>query len=477
MRIAARLAGVMLVPALVCGAAGAAPPPAPEGGPGRYRFPGERVGGIAFDGRGGIWLAEGGRSETSTRIYRLDRHGKLVKTIDVPEKWICALAYGGGCLWATNGKVVKIDPADGKVLMKREIKPPTERTGLAFVGEQLLCSTCKRIECVVGAGPKAKRGKYGAPVWSGAKLPERSLAGSLAFDGGGLWMLAHDYAMMFRLGPEGATAEKGLVIPEELEGHRIEDMDWDGKAFWVSLTKRLGISKYDSAVIRVDTVDYRLDSEIPRVKVRINRGFKGSLVLQRTTGSPWPRHFRSAPPPPEPEREPEGKGPGPDLELGEYSVPEGEYRVLEYARFKTDERNFEWRVKVVNWGTLNVKAGGEGRIPEFRIADGLRGRLELRPPSMRWQQGRYSLHFSIVDRTGCKVQLRRVLKTPAAGFEMRDKNGQKIGKGLFSAGIDSYCGYHLRIPGHAELPLTVELSLDSGPFDVRVEDVVIEELP
>jgi hypothetical protein len=288
-------------------------------------------------------------------------------------------------------------------------------------------------------------------------------------------MLWHDYATMFRLGPEGVTAEKGLVIPPELKEHRIQDLDWDGKAFWVSLTKRLDINKYDNAVIKVDTVDYKLDSEIPHAKVRINYPCEGSLILQRTKGSPRPRYYLSAPPPPESEQKTEEVDPGPDLEVGEYYLPVGEYRVLEYAWLKKDDKNFKWRVKVVDWGALTVKAGGD--VQAFQIAVGLTGKLELRPPSMKWQQGRHSLHFSIVDRTGCKVQLRRVLKTPDAGFEMRDKNGQKIGKGLFSAGIDSFCGYHLRIPGHAELPLTVKLSLDSGPVDVTVEDVVIDKLP
>jgi hypothetical protein len=33
------------------------------------------------------------------------------------------------------------------------------------------------------------------------------------------------------------------------------------------------------------------------------------------------------------------------------------------------------------------------------------------------------------------------------------------------------------VPGHAEMPLKVKLFLDAGPFDVKLEDVVIEELP
>ena len=105
------------------------------------------------------------------------------------------------------------------------------------------------------------------------------------------------------------------------------------------------------------------------------------------------------------------------------------------------------------------------------------GKLTIRPPTRRWQQGRYCLHFSIVDRTGANVQFRRVLKTPDASFIMRDKSGRKIASGHFAAGVDSYLGYHVRIPKQAEFPLSVNLSVDSGPFDIKLNEVKINELP
>jgi len=415
---------------------GAAGPLTADDGITQYDYPGQVAGGIAFDDDGGLWVAEGTRSEKTTKIYYL-KDNKPIRTIDVPVKWIGALTYGAGTLWATTGQIVRIDPMTGEVLKTREAKAPTERTGLAFDGNTLVYSVRTRV------GRRA--------------LPAHYKAGGLAFDGKNMWVLSHDYALIScpGKGEQPITAEKGLVIPPDKSEHKIRDIDWDGDSFWISLTKRLGINRHDNTIIKVDTVDYKLDSAIPHATVRINAPCEGSLVLQRTKGSRRPRYY--------------------DSETGEYSIPEGEYRVLEYAYFKTDDANFKWRVKVLDRGTLAVKA--DDKIRDVEIGTGLAGKLTVKPPTSRWQQGRYTLHFSIVDGTGANVQIRRVLKTPDAGFVIKDKSGRKIASGDFAAGVDCYCGYHVRIPRHAELPLTVELSLDSGPFDVKLDEVKIAELP
>jgi len=470
---AARLPNVLSVvflPILLCGVMGAGGLSAEQTRTVRRDFPGQRVGAMAFDGEGGLWIAEGLRSEVSTKIYRL-QDGKPARTLEVPLRWICSLTCGGGKLWATNARLHAIDPETGEVLQSKELTPPTDRTGLAFHGRNLLLSNRTAVRCA-----KVLPGADEDPKWSGTTV--RCKAGALVFDGEDTWMLMHEHALLIQLGPEGTTGEKGLVIPPEFREHALLDVDWDGESFWVLLRKRLGIRKYDNAVVKVDTVDYQIDSELPHAKVRINYPCEGKLVLQRAEGSSRPRTFTSFPPPQIPEEAPEPEPGVPELEVGEYYLPVGEYRVLEYAWFKTDEQNFKWRVKVTDWGTLEIKADGdEGKVQDFRIATGLVGELKIKPPSMRWQQGRYSLHFSIVDSTGCKVQLVRVLKTAEASFEMRDSNGQKIAGGFFAPGIDSYCGYQVRVPGHAEMPLKVKPFLDSGPIDVKLEDVVIEELP
>lgn len=418
-----------------------------EDGRTQYDYPGRIAGGIAFDNDGGLWVADGVRSESTTKIYYL-KDNKLIRTIDVPVKWIGALAYGAGRLWATTGQIVQIDPQTGKVLKTIKVQEPTEHTGLAFDGKAL--SYCLRAKIVV-VGTRARE----VSRRSGTGLPRRRKAGGLAFDGKDMWLLSHSYGLISRLGKGGITAEKGIVIPPDKKDHRISDIAWDGKAFWISLTKRLGISKHDNTIMKVDTVDHTLDSAIPHATVRINHPLKGTLVLQRTTGNRRPRHYKS--------------------ETGEYSIPEGEYRVLEHAYFKTDDANYEWRVKALGRGTLTVKA--DGNVQDVKIGAGLAGKLKIKPPAMRWQQGRYSLHFAVVDSTGANIQLRRVLKTPDASFVIRDKSGQKLASGRFAAGVDCYLGYHVRIPKQAEFPLSISLSLDSGPFDIKLDEVIINELP
>ena len=434
-------------PALLYTTFGIAGPLTADDGRTQYDYPGRIAGGIAFDDDGGLWVADGVRSESATKIYYL-KDNKLIRTIDVPVKWIGALTYGVGKLWATTGQIVQIDPATGKVLKTTKVQEPTEHTGLAFDGKALLYCLRKKIVVVGTRAREVSRRR-------GTGLPKHYRAGGLAFDGKDMWMLSHDYGLISRLTEGGIAAEKGLVIPPDKSDHRIGDIDWDGKSFWISLTKRVGISKHDNTIVKVDTVDHKLDSAIPHATVRINTPYAGSLVLQRTKGSRRPRYFRS--------------------ETGEYSIPEGEYRVLEHAYLKTDNSNYQWRVKVLNRGALTVKA--DRKVRDIKIGVGLAGKLTMRPPTRRWQQGRYSLHLSIVDSTGANVQFRRVLRTPDASFVMRDKSGRKVASGHFAAGVDCYLGYHVRIPRQAELPLSVKLSLDSGPFDIKLDEVTINELP
>jgi hypothetical protein len=414
----------------------------------QYDYPGRIAGGIAFDDDGGLWVADGVRSESTTKIYHL-KDNKLIRTIDVPVKWIGSLAYGAGKLWATTGQVVQIDPTTGKVLKTIKVKAPTEHTGLASDGRTMWYCYRKRL-ARAGAVSRTTKGL------SGMSFPKTYRAGALVFDGEDMWLLSHDYHSISRLGADNdITAEKGILIRADKKEHRLRDMDWDGKSFWISLTKRVGVNKHDNAIVKVDTVDYKLDSAIPHATVRINFPCEGTLILQRTKGSRRPRHY--------------------DSKTGEYSIPEGEYRVLEHAYFKTDNANFKWRVKVLDRGKLTVKA--DGKVRDVKIGVGLAGKLTIKPPTSRWQQGRYSLHFSIVDSTGAKIQLCRVLKTPEASFVMREKSGQKIASGRFFAGVDSYCGYHVRIPKRVEFPLSIKLSLDSGPFEVKLDEVRITELP
>jgi len=479
---------IIFLPVLLCGAMWAGRLSAQQTPTPRYEFPGVQAGAMAFDGQGGLWVVEAGRSEKSTKIYYL-KDGKVLRTLEVPLRWICSIAVKGDYMWATNANLNKIDLRDGKVLSSKELTPPTDRTGLAFFNKSLILSNRMGIGCalVLKDDAAGKKGT-GLPAeedplkWPGGVV--RCKAGALVCDGKDVWMLRHEFGILVRPGPGAISGEKGLVIPQEYAEHTLEDIDWDGESFWVLLRKRLGARKHDHAIIKINTVDYPADVDLPKVRVRINFPHKSRIILQRTEGSPIPREFSSyVPPAPLEEGEPSPAEPPPppplpDIEEGEYALPVGEYRVLEYAWYKTDEENYEWRVKVWNRGTLNIKPDGEGGKPqEFRIADRLSGKFQIKPPSMRWQQGRYSLQFCIVDSMGCKAQLVRVLKTAEASFEMRGRNGQKIAGGFFAPGIDSYCGYQVRVPGHAEMPLKVKPFLDSGPIDVKLEDVVIEELP
>ena len=92
---------------------------------------------MAFDGQGGLWVVEAGRSEKSTKIYYL-KDGKVLRTLEVPLRWICSIAVKGDYLWATNANLNKIDLRDGRVLSSRELTPPTDRTGLAFFNKSLI---------------------------------------------------------------------------------------------------------------------------------------------------------------------------------------------------------------------------------------------------------------------------------------------------------------------------------------------------
>jgi hypothetical protein len=193
-----------------------------------FRYTGDSLDGLAFDGEY-LWIADSG----SNKIYKLDTSGHEIISFDSPDYKSRGLAFDGTYLWLSDtggeeaqGMIYKLTTS-GTVIDSFS-SPGPNPTGLAFDETYLWCSDWEESKIY-------KLDIFGNVV-DYFDAPGGSPA-DLAFDGTYLWSLSRITLLIYKLDTSGNVIES-FYSPATFDPYNTFNfptgLAWDGKYLWVA---------------------------------------------------------------------------------------------------------------------------------------------------------------------------------------------------------------------------------------------------
>lgn len=168
-----------------------------------------------------------------TAVWATRQVGMPVRGFPSPGDKPEGLAYDGRYLWCNNftdGRLYKLDPADGAVVAHYEGGGlPSAPEGLAWDGEHLWSCHWR-----TGFIFKMRETATGMEIVDSFTKPEGSgNSVGLGWDGSHLWLTcwpsaAYEFGQIYKLDPSNGT----VITMHELPVYWIEDLAWDGTYFW-----------------------------------------------------------------------------------------------------------------------------------------------------------------------------------------------------------------------------------------------------